>query len=63
MLLDAPVEIAEKKNADVAVRELNNEIAQWLTVWLQTPEVFEHWVVLRQNAPEFIDKFGSLGKT
>ena len=57
------LEIAEKKNTDAAVRELNNEIAQWLTVWLQTPEVFEHWVVLRQNAPEFIDKFGSLGKT
>jgi hypothetical protein len=30
------------------------EIAQWLTVWLQSPDIFEDWLSLRQRSPEFI---------
>src|SRR5687767_6857752 len=30
------------------------EIAQWLTVWLQSPDLFEEWLSLRQRSPEFI---------
>ncbi|HEX6279610.1 MAG TPA: hypothetical protein VFZ49_06280 [Pyrinomonadaceae bacterium] len=33
------------------------EIAQWLTVWLQTPEAFETWVSLRQRSEDFKTKF------
>jgi hypothetical protein len=53
-------EIAERKNVDAVTQCVNAEIAQWITIWLQTPEVFESWVELRQRSPEFIDKFGHL---
>ena len=34
------------------------EIAEWLTVWLQTPDAFEIWVSLRQRSEDFKAKFG-----
>lgn len=45
-----------------AKKELNKtpvqaEIAQWLTVWLQTPEAFESWLALRKRSKEFREKF------
>ena len=52
-------ETADKKDLDETTRNVNAEIAQWFTVWLQTPEVFESWVTLRQRSPDFIEKFGS----
>ncbi len=52
-------EAIEKKDLDETMRYVNSEIAQWFTVWLQTPEVFESWVTLRQRSPDFIEKFGS----
>ena len=52
-------ETAKNKNLDETSRLVNAEIAQWFTVWLQTPEVFESWVALRQRSPDFIEKFGS----
>jgi hypothetical protein len=29
------------------------EMAQWFTVWLQTPDLFEQWLELRKAAPDF----------
>lgn len=48
------------KNEKVAPekRAEKQEIAEWFTIWLQTPEVFENWVVLRQTSPDFIKRFG-----
>lgn len=34
------------------------EIARWLTVWLQTPELFEDWLKLRARSNEFLSAFG-----
>ena len=34
------------------------EIAEWLTVWLQTPDAFETWVSLRQRSADFKARFG-----
>jgi hypothetical protein len=39
-------------------RRLAEEIRQWLTVWLQNPQIFLDWFALRQNAPEFRERFG-----
>lgn len=36
----------------------NAEIAEWLTIWLGSPEIFENWVALRQNSEDFREKFG-----
>ena len=55
---DLASETASRKNVDAAARQLNEEIATWLTIWLQTPDVFENWVSLRQKSKEFVDIFG-----
>ena len=36
----------------------DQEIAQWLTIWLQTPEAFESWLSLRKRSKEFHASFG-----
>jgi len=43
----AAMEKAEKK------RQLGHEVAQWLTVWLQNPQIFEQWLALRRTTAEF----------
>jgi hypothetical protein len=53
--------IAGKRQAiENAAQEVNEsqqkiflEIAQWLTVWLQNPEVFTVWLELRKNSQDF----------
>ncbi len=50
-------ETAERTRVDALTRQINAEIAEWFRVWLQTPEIFESWVDLRQRSEEFVDKF------
>jgi hypothetical protein len=38
-------------------RPLAEELAQWLTVWLQNPQIFEEWLTLRRATAEFREKF------
>ena len=40
-------------------REVAKEVSQWLTVWLNDPEMFKDWLGLRTNADDFKQKFGS----
>lgn len=53
--------------ADPRVPEIermqNAEIAEWLTIWLQSPEIFENWVGLRQKSPKFTELFGDRPET
>ena len=49
---------ARSKIIDGGVREQLKEISQWLTVWLQSPELFSDWLDLRRRSPEFRRKFG-----
>ena len=49
--------IAQSKIVDSAAREEAKEIANWLMVWLQSPELFLDWLELRQRSPEFVEKF------
>lgn len=53
--------IAGKQKLDAARRNLAAEVAEWLRLWLQSPEVFEGWIGLRRRSPEFISKFGEIG--
>ncbi len=39
-------------------RLMNAEIAEWLTNWLRTPDMFDTWVTLRLRSPEFQEWFG-----
>ncbi len=46
------VKVEEKKRNEKA------EIAEWFTLWMQSPDIFEHWIELRQNSMDFKEKFG-----
>jgi hypothetical protein len=47
------------KNASEGIDKLiNTEVADWITIWLQTPEMFETWVEMRQRSQDFVEKFG-----
>lgn len=45
--------VAERKRAEKA------EIAEWFTVWLQTPEMFADWLELRRRSPDFRLRFAA----
>jgi hypothetical protein len=45
------------KQHDVTMRQVSAEIAEWLTIWLQSPELFENWIKLRRSSAEFNRKF------
>lgn len=38
-------------------QQLAAEVAHWLSVWLQNPSIFAEWLALRQNTPEFRERF------
>ncbi len=54
------LETAERTRIDDATRQTNAEIAEWFTVWLQTPEIFDSWVDLRRRSAQFVEKFGQI---
>jgi hypothetical protein len=49
---------ANDSKLEARERAQSAEIAQWLTLWLQSPELFESWVELRKNSAEFKERFG-----
>ena len=49
---------ARSKIIDGGVREQQKEISEWLTVWLQSPELFSDWLDLRRRSPDFRERFG-----
>ncbi len=42
-----------------ARRPVAREAAQWLTVWLQNPQIFSEWLDLRRSTVEFQELFGT----
>jgi len=51
--------MARSKTVERQERLEAKEIAQWLTVWLQSPDIFEDWLSLRQRSPAFTRQFVS----
>lgn len=49
--------ISKNPKVDVKKRSEKAEIAEWFTLYLQSPEVFESWVKIRQNSKDFKEKF------
>ena len=49
--------IAGNERVEAANRAAKAEIAEWFTLWMQSPEIFENWVLLRQNSKDFKEKF------
>lgn len=51
------VERSKDTKRDIAERERYKEIAEWLTLWMQSPEMFEAWIDLRLSSADFRSKF------
>ncbi len=49
--------IAGNEKVEGHKRDDKQEIAEWFTLWLQSPEVFESWIELRQKSPDFKKRF------
>ncbi len=49
--------LAKKQTLEETERAEQAEIAQWLAVWIQTPNLFDEWLDLRHRSPEFRKKF------
>lgn len=50
--------IAGNEKVEETKRAEKQEIAEWFTLWLQSPEIFESWIELRRNSKDFIERFG-----
>ena len=50
-------ELSQLADLSAAQRRQQAEIAQWFTVWLQTPDLFTEWVRLRKASAEFKNLF------
>ena len=51
------LEISKNETIDQNKRRENSEIAEWFTIWLGSPEVFDNWVELRMASKDFKEKF------
>lgn len=45
--------ISRNETVNPRKRAEKAEIANWFTVWLQQPQIFDDWLALRQRAPDF----------
>jgi hypothetical protein len=50
--------IAKSPKFNVRERAQNQEIAGWLTIWIESPEIFGDWLELRKRSTEFQKRFG-----
>ena len=51
--------ISGNKAVDAKKRAEKAEIAEWFTIWLQQPEIFETWLALRRKSADFRSRFGA----
>lgn len=53
------LKLAESEKLETVDRQKNAEIAEWLTLWMQSPEMFEAWIALRRSSVDFDNKFAA----
>jgi hypothetical protein len=51
--------VSRSKIATDQERLIAKEVAHWLSVWLEQPELFPDWLSLRQRSSEYQRKFGN----
>ena len=49
--------IARNPSVNERKREEKAEMAEWFTVWLNQPEIFEDWLALRRRSKDFRSRF------
>lgn len=53
-------QLSAKSRTSDSVRQAEQaEIAEWIKIWIQTPNLFADWLALRKSSPEFRAQFGS----
>lgn len=57
---DEKVKAANKPKVTPDLRSERLEIAEWLTLWLQSPELFDGWLALRRRSKDFVSRFGEI---
>ena len=50
--------LAKDRTLNPLERAEQTELAEWLKVWIQTPNLFEDWLDLRRRSPDFRKQFG-----
>jgi hypothetical protein len=48
-----------KGELELMPASLGQELAQWITIWLQNPQIFSDWLALRRATPDFRAQFES----
>jgi hypothetical protein len=56
-LKDDALKAASNPRLKVSQQSVYGEIAEWLTVWIQTPELFFQWLDLRRSTAGFREMF------
>lgn len=51
---------AKKRSTPAGEKKMLAEAANWLTLWLQSPQLFDSWLKLRRSSPDFVETFGKL---
>lgn len=59
--LQSVIEQARDLKVELSRRStrISREVVKWMVVWLQNPEIFEDWLELRRQSPEFSREFAS----
>ncbi len=51
--------IARNQSVNERKRAEKAEMAEWFTVWLNQPDIFQDWLALRRRSPDFRARFGA----
>lgn len=54
----AAIKASKDKRVSENERATQSEAAEWITLWLQSPELFANWIKLRRASKEFKTRFG-----
>lgn len=49
--------ISRKLNVDEQKRAEKKEIAEWFTIWLKQPDLFQNWLAVRKRSKDFKENF------
>ncbi len=51
--------ISRNQKVDESKRAEKSEIAEWFTIWLKQPELFNSWLTVRKRSQDFKNRFES----